>query len=324
LREAGTRLLVTSAVGAALLAVGFAVLIATTGDASLAGLRTALHPGSVNLALALSVLLTLTGIAMRLGLAPFQWLAVEGGLSVTPLGAGALGGLLVGVAAIVAARLLGGLESVNMAWWPWLAALSAVAMLLGGLRAATAASPRAVAAWLVVAQVGWVTAGLAAHDRRGSAGALLVLGALLLAATAAPALARGEEGLQLAALRRNQPLRALGLVLLLLSLAGAPPLAGFLGQFAVAAELVRSNLAWLLAVGLLGSLLSVVAAVRVIRLLYLESSPDQPRAGRAARTAERTWSLAPLVPALMVLLYSLLANPISGLALQGAAALKLP
>ena len=323
-RQAGRRLLVISAVGAALLAVGFAVLIATTGGASLAALRTTLRPGSVNLALALAVLLALTGIAIRLGLAPFQWLAVEGGLSVTPLGAGALGGLLVGVAAIVAARLLGGLESVNIAWWPWLAVLSAAAMLLGGLRAATAGSPRAVAAWLVVAQVGWVAAGLAAHDRRGSAGALLVLGALLLAATGAPALARGEEGLQLAALRRNQPLRALGLVLLLLSLAGAPPLAGFVGQFAVAAELVRSNLAWLLAVGLLGSLLSVVAAVRVIRLLYLESSPDQPRAGRTLRTTERTWSPAALAPALMVLLYSLLANPISGLALQGAAALKLP
>ncbi|HKA10695.1 MAG TPA: proton-conducting transporter membrane subunit [Candidatus Dormibacteraeota bacterium] len=323
-REAGTRLLLTSAVGAALLAVGFAFLIATAGDASLAGLRTALRPSSVNLSLTLAVLLTLTGVAIRLGLAPFQWLAVEGGLSVTPLGAGALGGLLVGVAAIVAARLLAGLESVNMAWWPWLAVLSAAAMLLGGLRAATAGSPRAVAAWLLVAQVGWVSAGLAAHDRRGSAGALLVMGALLLAATAAPALARGEEGLQLAALRRNQPLRALGLVVLLLSLAGAPPLAGFVGQFAVAAELVRSNLAWLLAVGLLGSLLSVVAAVRVIRLLYLETSPDQPRTGRGARMPERTWSPVTLVPALMVLLYTLLANPISGLALQGAAALKLP
>src|SRR5262249_56503271 len=100
------------------------------------------------------------------GLAAFQWLAVEGGLSVTPLGAGALGGLLVGVAAIVAARLLAGLESVNMAWWPWLAVLSAAAMLLGGLRAATAGSPRAVAAWLLVAPVGGGNAGLAAARRR--------------------------------------------------------------------------------------------------------------------------------------------------------------
>jgi hypothetical protein len=37
-----------------------------------------------------------------------------------------------------------------------------------------------------------------------------------------------------------------------------------------------------------------------------------------------SWSPAPLAPALLVLLYTLFANPISGLALQGAAALKLP
>ncbi len=323
-REAGVRLLVLSAVGGALFAVGLAVLFATTGDASLAALRTALGPTSVNLALALAVLLTLTGIAIRLGLAPFQWLSVEGGLSVSAIGAGTLGGLLVGVAAIVAAKLLGGLGTVIVAWAPWLAVLSATAMLLGGLRAATAASPRAVAAWLVVAQVGWVAAGLAAHDRRGSAAALLVLGALLLAASAAPALARVDEGTPLATLRRAQPLRALGLALLMLSLAGAPPLAGFIGQFAVAAELVRSNLTWLLTVGLLGSLLSVVAAVRVIRLLYLESVPDQPRPARGVRSPAQTWSAEALTPAVLVLLYSLLANPISGLALQGAAALKLP
>ena len=323
-RETRTQLLVLSAVGAALFAVGLAVIYAATGDATLAALRTGLHPTSVSLSLAVAVLLTLTGIAIRLGLAPFQWLAVEGGLSVSPLAAGALGGLLVGVAAIVAAKLLGGLGMVVVAWAPWLAVLSATAMLLGPLRAATAASARTVAAWLVVAQVGWVAAGLAAHDRRGSAAALLVLGALLLAAGAAPALARGEAGPELAALRRTQPLRACGLALLMLSLAGVPPMAGFVGQFAVAAELVRSNLTWLLMVGLLGSLLSVVAAVRVIRLLYLESGPEQPRAGRAARMPAQTWSPGVLAPAVLVLLYSLLANPISGLAMQGAAALRLP
>jgi len=323
-RETRTQLLVLSAVGAALFAVGLVLLYATTGEAGLAALRTNLHPTSVNLALAIAMLLTLTGIAIRLGLAPFQWLAVEGGLSVSPLGAGALGGLLVGVAAIVAAKLLGGLGMVVVAWAPWLAVLSATAMLLGPLLAATAPSPRAVAAWLVVAQVGWLAAGLAAHDRRGSAAALLVVGALLLAAAAAPAIARGEAGAELATLRRTQPLRASGLVLLMLSLAGVPPLAGFVGQFAVAAELVRSNLTWLLMVGLLGSLLSVVAAVRVIRLLYLESGPDQPRTGRAVRMPAQTWSPGVLAPAVLVLLYSILANPISGLAMQGAAALKLP
>jgi len=134
----------------------------------------------------------------------------------------------------------------------------------------------------------------------------------------------GEEGEQpLAGLHRTEPLRALALAVLLLSLAGAPPLAGFLGEFAVAAELIRSNMAWILAAGLLGSLLSLFGVVRVIRVMYLESGPDVAR-GTGRTRARAVWSPMPLAPALLVLLYSALANPISGLAAQGAAALRLP
>jgi NADH-quinone oxidoreductase subunit N len=322
-REVGTRLLLVSAVAGALVAVGFALLYAMAGGSSLAALDTALRPASVSIPLAFVVLLTLTGVVVRLGLAPFQIATVEGGLAVGPVGAGALGGLLTGVAAVVAARLLSGLDAVNLAWAPWLSVLAALAMVLGGLRAATASSARAIVAWLVVAQVGWLAAGLALHDRRGSAGALLVLGALLLTAAAAPALAADETGdVQLAGLRRTQPARAAALAVLLLSLAGVPPLAGFVGQFAVAAELTRSNLAWVLAAGLLGSLLALYGVVRVILQMYLEPGPEPQRGARPR--GRPAWSPVPLAPAVLVLLYSVLANPISGLAQQGAAALRLP
>ena len=321
-REVGTRLLLVSAVAGALVAVGFAVLYATTGGASLATLGSALKPSSVNAPLAFVVLLTLTGIVVRLGLAPFQLGTLEGGLAVAPVGAGALGGLLTGVAAVVAARLLGGLDAVNLAWAPWLSVLAAFTMALGGLQAATATSGRAIVAWLVVTQVGWLAAGLAVHDRRGSAAALLVLGALLLAAPAAPLLAGDESG-DLRGLRRAQPVRAAGLTILLLSLAGLPLLAGGIGQFAVAAELIRAGAAWVLGVGLLGSLLALFGVVRVIRQVYLEPGPEPARGGRGA-PARPSWSPVALAPAVLVLLYSVLANPISGLALQGAAALKLP
>lgn len=321
-KETGIRLLLVSGLAGGLVAVGFAVLFAMAGGASLTALQVGLRPGSVSVPLAFAVLLTLAGIVMRLGLAPFQWATVGAGQSVAPVGAAAVGGLLVGVGAVVAAKLLGGLDAINVAWAPWLSVLAAFAMVLGGLRATTTRSPRAMVAWLVVTQVGWMAAGLAVHDRRGSAAALLVLGALLLAAAAAPVLAAGlEREEQLPGLRRAEPGRAIGLAILLLSLAGAPPLAGFFGEFAVAAELIRSNVAWLLAAGLLGSLLALMGVVRVIRVTYLEAAPDQPRPSRAAAA---TWSAGALTPAVLVLLYGVLANPISSLAAQGAAALKLP
>jgi NADH-quinone oxidoreductase subunit N len=129
---------------------------------------------------------------------------------------------------------------------------------------------------------------------------------------------------QLAGLRTSEPLRAVGLVVLLLSLAGAPPLAGFVGQFAVATELIHANLAWVLAAGLLGSVLALFGVVRAIRQVYLEPGLEPARGPRGARGLRRNWSPVALAPAVLVLLYTVLANPISGLALQGAAALKLP
>jgi NADH:ubiquinone oxidoreductase subunit 2 (subunit N) len=77
-----------------------------------------------------------------------------------------------------------------------------------------------------------------------------------------------------------------------------------------------------LAVGLLGSLLALSGVLRVIRQMYLEPGPEPSRGARGG--ARISWSPAPLAPALLVLLYTLLANPIIGMALQGAAALKLP
>ncbi|HKF75822.1 MAG TPA: proton-conducting transporter membrane subunit [Candidatus Dormibacteraeota bacterium] len=323
-REAGTRLLLLSGVAAALVAAGFAILYAMAGSASLAGLAAALRPGSLSVPLALAVLLTLAGIVVRLALAPVLLITTDAGRPVSAVGAGALGALLLGVAAVVIAKVLSGLDAVNVAWAPWLAVLAATAMILGGLRAVTTRSPRALAAWLVVTQAGWIAAGFATHDRRGSAAALLVLAALLLAAAAAPALAvGGEREPDLATLRQTEPVRAFGLVVLLLSLAGAPPLAGFVGEFAVAAELVRSSSAWLLAVGLLGSLLALVAVVRVLRLTYL-GNPVEERRGARVRRAPRSWSPVSLAPAVLVLLFVVLANPISGLAMQGAEALRLP
>jgi NADH-quinone oxidoreductase subunit N len=324
-REMGARLLVLASVAAALVALGFGVLYAMAGSPSLAALRTGLRPGSVSIPLAFAVLVTLTGVLAWFGLGPAQSAVVEdedGGAA--PVSAAALGGLLVGVAAVVAAKLLGGLDAVNTAWTPWLSVLAAFAMVFGGLRAMASGSPRAMTAWLIVAQVGWVAAGLAVHDRRGSAAALLLLGALLLAAVAAPVLAGpAQVSARLAGWGRMQPVRAAGLALVLLSLAGAPPLAGFLGQVAVAAELIRSNQAWMLAAGLLGSLLALAGVVRLILVMYLEAGPEQVRPARA-RGAPAWWSVGLLAPAVFVVLYSLFANPISGLALQGAAALKLP
>jgi NADH-quinone oxidoreductase subunit N len=320
-RAAGVRLLVASGVAAALITFGFAYLYATAGSASLSSLREALLSQPVTPAVAFVVLVMLAGLAVRLGLAPFQAAAVEGAASAPSAAAAVLGGLVVGVAAVVAVKLLAVMTGLNPAWATWLAWLAGFTMVVSGLRALVVGSVRGVAAWLMVGQVGWVAAALAVHDQRAVAAALFLTGAMLVAAAGAPALAQGmHDSGGPAGLGRRDPLRAAGLSLALLSLAGAPPLAGFFGEFTVAAELVRSGLGWLLGAGVLGGVLAIAAVVQPVRAFYLETGAMETRRGPRVATA---WSVGALVPALLAVAYGLFANPIHDLAIQGAAALGL-
>jgi NADH:ubiquinone oxidoreductase subunit 2 (subunit N) len=307
----------------ALMTIGFAFLYAVTGAATLSGLRATLVSEQLNLPIVLVSLLTLSGLAVRFGLAPFGAPALEGGIALSPVAGGLLHGLVAGSAGLALAKLLGALYGTSPAWSLWLGVLATLAMVVGGLRATAVSGPRALIAWLTMQQIGWVAAGLAAHDGRGVAAALFLLGAVVIAATAGPILAGGGDAapLRFAGLGRREPARAAGLALVLLSLAGVPPLAGFFGEFTVAAELLRAGLGWVLACGLLGWLLSTAGVVRALRLMYLEASPEEPRGQRVRRAA--IWAPGALVPAVLVLAYGFFANPIHSLAVQGAAALGL-
>jgi NADH-quinone oxidoreductase subunit N len=320
-RATGLRLLVLSAVAGGLVAIGFAYLYAVAGGSSLPAVQQALASRPASLPVALAVLVLLGGLAVRVGLAPFHYATVEGSAGAPPAAAAVLGALTVGAAVVVAAKLLAALVGLNQAWGPWLAAVAAFTILVAGLRALVTGSLRGMAAWLVVGQAGWVVAALAGHNLRSTAAALFLLGALLVAGAGAPVLAQAvDEGAGPPGLARRDPLRAAGLAVVLLSLAGVPPLPGFFGQFAVAAELVRTGIGWLLGVGLLGSVVAAAAVVRPLHAFYLESGALETRRGPRVAT---TWTLAALVPAALLLAYIVFAYPVHDLAIQGATALGL-
>jgi NADH:ubiquinone oxidoreductase subunit 2 (subunit N) len=110
-----------------------------------------------------------------------------------------------------------------------------------------------------------------------------------------------------------------------LSLAGVPPLAGFFGEFAVAAALAQSGRFGLLALGALGSALSLAAVLGTLRVIYIQSPPEEGRrAGGFALPAWTRFSTAGAVAlTAAIAAYGIFGNPILGLAYQGAEALGL-
>ncbi len=325
--DLGLRLLVAGGVASTLLLIGLAFVYATTGNSDLTAIRDVLTNRTPTIAMAVPVLLMLAGLAIRVGLAPFHVASLPVGFGATPLGASLVVGMAAVAAATVAIKLVSALLPIPDVYAPYAQVLAALAMVGGGAAALAVRSPRPRLAYLAVGQVGWVAAGLATHFRSGIGASLFLLGAFAIAATCGPALLGRAEGGEpaIAGLGALRPVRSAGLALAVLSLAGAPPLAGFFGELAVAAALAQSGNFVLLGLGLLGSVLSIAAAVGTLRVLYIQSPLEEARRGAAAALPAVTAlsSVGAAAFCVVVAGYVLLGYPIMSLADQGAEALGL-
>jgi NADH-quinone oxidoreductase subunit N len=325
--DLGLRLLIVGGIASVLVLVGLAFLYATAGNADLAGIRASFVNHVPTLVLAIPVVLLLSGLAVRASLAPFHVGTLPVGLGASPLGAGLVIGMVAVASAIVAIKLAAALVPIPQVYVPYMQVVAALAMVGGGAAALAVRSPRPRMAYLAVSQIGWIAAGLSTHFRSGIGASLFLLGAFAVAATCGPALLGRAEGGEpaIAGLGAVRPVRAAGVALALLSLAGAPPLAGFFGQLAIAAALAQSGDFVLIGLGVLGSVLSVAATVGTLRVLFIQSPLEESRRGAAAALPALTvLSTAGAVAFCLVIAgYGVFGFPIMGLADQGAEALGL-
>ena len=323
--DLGLRLLVVGGVATALLLVGLAFVYATTGSADLESVRRMMYAAAPTLPLAIPVLLLLGGLAVRASLAPFQFAGVAGSLGASPLGAGLVLGLVAVAGLTATIKIAGALSPLPALFTPYLEVLAAVAMVGGGACALATRSPRARLAYLATGEVGWVAAGLVTHYRAGLGASLFLVGAFAVAATCGPAVMGGLEGGEssLAGMGALRPARAAGIAMAFLSLAGAPPLAGFFGEFAVGAALAQSSHFGLLSLGLLGSVMSLAAALATLRVIYIQSPQEEGRRGVTLPVWTRFSTAGAVALCVVIAAYGVFGSPILGLAYQGAEALGL-
>ncbi len=317
--EASMKYFLLGAFASAFLLYGIALLYGATGTTSIDRIAAAAAAAPHDTLLIAGLGLLLVGFGFKISSAPFHMWApdvYEGApTSVTALIAT---GSKAAVFAVLVRLLLSGVRAVQADWTAVLWVLAALTMTLGNVVAIAQSNLKRMLAYSSIAHVGYMLVGLAAGGAAG-AGAVLFY---LLAYTFTTAgtfgvitlcVRAGEEAVDVrdyAGLGRRHPVLAFALALLLLSLVGIPPLAGFVGKFYLFGAAVRAGFVWLAVLGVLNSAIAAYYYLRVIVTMYMQE-PDEQSASVAPSFAG---GLALTIAVIGVVLLGLMPAPFVDLA----------
>jgi NADH-quinone oxidoreductase subunit N len=170
-------------------------------------------------------------------------------------------------------------------WVIIVAALSVFSMTLGNALALAQKNIKRLLAYSSIAHAGYALIGVAALSELGIASVVFYLLAYVitnLAAFGAVAafwrISGSDQISDYAALSRRSPKLALFMLVTFLSLAGMPPLGGFVAKFFVFAAAVKADLIWLAIIGVLNAIVGLYYYLVVLKVVYLFRSEeeDQP------------------------------------------------
>ena len=281
--EGGVKYLVLSAAASATLLFGVALIYAESGSLDMEALATAIAGAGLGSPLVtVGALMVLAGIAFKLSFVPFhQW--TPDVYEAAPLPVTAYLATVVKLGAFVAAlRLLhAGVGSASPLIVSAIVVLALASMLLGSLLALKQTNLKRLLAYSSIANFGFLAVVLAlpGHSAVRAAGVYLVgymiasLGIFgVMTLVSSPMGQRDHEDLdQYRGLFWRAPFRATVLITMLLSLAGIPLTAGFIGKLAVLAVGVKAGQWWLVGGVVLASAIGVFYYLRVVNALLTAS-----------------------------------------------------
>ncbi len=300
--EAGFKYLLLGGFASAFLLMGMALLYGYAGGTAFSDLAAALTAGEGEpLLAALGCGLMLVGFGFKVAIVPFHmWTPdVYDGAPAYVTGFMATAVKAAGFAILARFAWLTQ-QQLAFAWYPVLAGLAVVTMTVGNLIALAQSSLKRLLAWSSVAHAGYLLLGVVTLLSPATGGsARMVLGrevgesagsALLfyllayclmnLAAFgvigALGTRAREADDIErYAGLSRRRPVAAAVLAVALLSLAGIPPMVGFMAKFYLFSAVVRAGLVPLAVVGVINSLISVYYYLRPLVVMYMKKpEPD--------------------------------------------------
>lgn len=286
--EAALKYLLLGGFSSGFLAFGFSILYGLSGSTNLhviaekiAG-RSASDP-----ILLLAIATTMVGLLFKISAAPFHmWApdAYEG--APTSVTAYLSVGSKAASFAILLRIFLVSLPSAREAWLPVIIAVSLLSLLIGNLAAIAQTNIKRLLAYSSISHAGYMLLGLVAGNETGIKGiavylvvyTFMNLGALLVIVAMRRADIIGEDVDELAGLVHKHPVYAIFMLIFLLSLAGIPPTAGFLGKLYIFLGLIETGHWGLAIVASLFVAVAIYYYFRIVRSMFIRTEASETAA----------------------------------------------
>ncbi|MBI5021082.1 MAG: NADH-quinone oxidoreductase subunit N [Ignavibacteriales bacterium] len=278
--EAALKYFLLGAFATSFLLYGIALVYGATGSTNIDIIVQNLTNISNSYFMSVGIGLILIGLAFKVGAVPFHmWVPDVYQGSPTPIS----GFMATGAkAAAFSAFVVLFINSTSPEIKTVLILLSALSMIVGNIIAISQNNVKRMLAYSSIAHAGYMLSGLAAANQLGRDGILFYLLSYMLMNVGAfgviSMLETGEEKNlsfdDYKGLGTKKPALAAILSVLMFSLAGIPPFAGFFGKYYIFISAVNSNLTWLAILGVLTSVISVYYYLRLVVVMYFKGGEE--------------------------------------------------
>lgn len=311
--EAGLKYFVLGALSSGMLLYGSSLVYGFTGTVTYSGIAQAIHGEHVGIGLIFGIVFIAAGTAFKISAVPFHmWTpdVYEG--APTPVAAFFASAPKMAAMAMLVRVFVSAFPGALHEWQQIIIFMSIASMALGAFAAIGQSNIKRLLAYSSIANMGYALVGLAAGNAAGVQGVMTYMAIYLattLAAFACVLMMRRdgkpvEEISELAGLSRTNPWMAFALSMMMFSLAGIPPLAGFWAKFYVFLAAIDAKLYTLAVVGVVTSVIGAYYYLRLVKLIYFDDAKPAFEKGDLGVRAVL------LISTIFVLVLSLLPAPL--------------
>lgn len=280
--EAGLKYFVLGALSSGMLLYGASLVYGFTGTTSFVQIAEHLKDHDAGLGLIFGLVFVIAGLAFKISAVPFHmWTpdVYEG--SPTPVTAFFAAAPKVAAVALITRTMIEPFGQIGPDWQQIVVVLSIASMALGAFAAIGQKNIKRLLAYSSIGNIGYALVGLAAGTEQGVQGVVLymIIYLIMTLGTFACVLAMRRKGRMLeeigdlSGIARHHPGLAFVFAMLMFSLAGIPPLAGFFAKYFVFAAAVNAGLYALAVIGVVTSVVGAYYYIRMVKIMYF----DEPK-----------------------------------------------